>query len=540
MKSIIIVVVIQLLMLSNIVFASDNIDIYYDNELLEFEDQGPTIVDSRMLIPVRTALHLGFAVTWDGQEQSILVSNEDKSLKFYIDSPYVYGEDQILIMDTHASIINGRTMIPLRALSDGFEMSLEHSFDTGRHIVRMSNYESFAFHKAIVLGPEGIADGVFNDQIFRSLEVDPLDDNIVIVGTEANGMFKSVDGGHTWNWYREGLLVNKQPGFEYPEFYDISISADRDVYYAAFASSPGPAEGDFPSAFSGIYVSENAGRSWERRVSGLSSGTVSAIISHPTQSHIAYAGVRAGTPSFTKGGYTPEFYDGGIYKTEDFGKTWSKISPSGKADTSDYYRMKTFGEDTVFVMAMYFTDHSQAAGLMRSDDSGETWSVLNPEGIYFGDFDNYDEDIIYALSDDKGTPKGIYKTVDGGKSWIKTSADGYGAIRVSPFDPNLVAYSSRDKLYISTNGLKTSKMVLQYDTSVDKAIITDIVFSKTDENVMYAGGPGLRIYKSTDKGQSFVKVANLREKINAYLEMENGLYKSHLENLLDTDTGSNQ
>lgn len=532
MKRVIVIAVLIMFCVSPS-FADDPIDIYYENEMLEYEDQEPVIVDSRTLVPIRTAESFGFDVEWNGLERSVLVSNDTKKLKFFIDSPYVHSDEKIYIMDVNAQIINSRTMIPLKFLVEGFDMTVNYRREPDRHVIDVFNQSSFGFHKAIVLGPEGIADGVFNDQIFRSLEVDPLNDNIVIVGTEANGMFKSYDGGVTWKWYREGLLISKQPDYEYPEFYDISVSADRNIYYAAFASSPGPAEGDLPSAFSGIYVSLNGGMTWNRRVSGLSSGTVSAIVAHPSKSSVAYAGVRGGMPSFTMGGFTPEYYNGGIFKTEDYGENWIKVSPDGISDKSDYFRMKTYGEDTVLVMAMRFYDHSEAAGLMRSDDSGKTWSVLNPTGVYFGDFDNYGSDIIYAISDDKGTPEGIYKSTDGGKTWSKTTALGYGAIRVSPFDSNVVAYSQRDKLYMSYDGLKTSKFVFQYDTSVDKAVITDIVFSKSDRNVIYAGGPGLRIYKSINEGNSFELVANLRNKINDYIEMEDGLIESHNDNLID-------
>jgi len=512
---------------------TDQIEIYYNNQMLTYEDQEPIIKDGRTLIPVRTVESLGFEVAWNGEEKSVVVTNDVNTLKFYLASHYVYSEDQIYVMDVEADLVNGRTMIPLRFLVEGFGKSINYRWVSGKHMIDIYDQQSFGFHKAIVLGPDGQVDGVFNDQIFRSLEVDPEDDQIVVVGTEANGMFKSKDGGDSWSWYREGLLVNAQPGLEYPEFYDISISPDRTSYYAAFASSPGPAEGQYPSAFSGIYVSKNAGMTWERSVSGLKSGTVSAIVAHPLKSHIAYAGVRGGMPSFTMNDFKLQYYNGGIYKTTDYGENWVKVSPEGLADTSDYYRLKTYGEGVVIAMAMNLFDHSVTAGLLYSEDSGLTWKVLNPEGVYFGDFDNYDDKIIYASSDDRGMPKGIYKTSNGGDSWEKTSAMGYGAVRVSPHDPNHVAYSQRNKLYMSYDGLKTSQLVMTYDQTVDKAIITDIVFSKNNSNIIYAGGPGLRIYKSTDKGRNFELVINLRDLIESYRILEDGLWHSHNDNSIE-------
>ena len=43
------------------------------------------------------------------------------------------------------------------------------------------------------------------DSVFQSLTVDPNDPDIVILGTERNGMVKSVDGGQTWTRLRAGL-----------------------------------------------------------------------------------------------------------------------------------------------------------------------------------------------------------------------------------------------------------------------------------------------------------------------------------------------
>jgi hypothetical protein len=78
----------------------------------------------------------------------------------------------------------------------------------------------------IISGPSGPTE-VDRDEVFNSLEVDPLDPDIVIVGTERNGMFRSIDGGATWQWVRRGL---KHTEHGYPEFYDMLISpAGSDV-----------------------------------------------------------------------------------------------------------------------------------------------------------------------------------------------------------------------------------------------------------------------------------------------------------------------
>ena len=75
----------------------------------------------------------------------------------------------------------------------------------------------------LIQGPDGPANEDF-DQVFRSLAVDPTDENIVFVGTERNGIFKSVDGGATWQWLRCGI---RHMIGGYPEVWDIAIFTFR-------------------------------------------------------------------------------------------------------------------------------------------------------------------------------------------------------------------------------------------------------------------------------------------------------------------------
>ena len=73
---------------------------------------------------------------------------------------------------------------------------------------------------------DGIADGEqlplqknSTDSPFRSLEVHPTDPNTVWIGTEGNGILKSLDGGQTWARYRRGLRSMDSDG--YAEVYNI-------------------------------------------------------------------------------------------------------------------------------------------------------------------------------------------------------------------------------------------------------------------------------------------------------------------------------
>ena len=75
---------------------------------------------------------------------------------------------------------------------------------------------------------EGINTGDFT---FRSLTVSRISPEVVYIGTEGNGVFKSTDGGANWTWLRHGILYTD---LGYPEVYDMAIHpTDNNTVYAA-------------------------------------------------------------------------------------------------------------------------------------------------------------------------------------------------------------------------------------------------------------------------------------------------------------------
>jgi photosystem II stability/assembly factor-like uncharacterized protein len=121
---------------------------------------------------------------------------------------------------------------------------------------------------------------------------------------------------------------------------------------------------------------------------------------------------------------------------------------------------------------------------------------------------------------------GVYKSMDGGKSWncmgLKTS-EHIGKILIDPRNPNTVYVACQGplwrsggerSLYKTTDGGKTWNPVL---TISENTGITDVVMDPRDSNVLYAasyqrrrhvwtlinGGPEANIYKSVDGGATW-------------------------------------
>lgn len=103
--------------------ADDDIEVYLNGNWIYFEDQQPVIIDGRTLVPMRAIFEaMGAQVDWYGDTQSIDIIKDSISLTLYINHDVIYGNfsgsPSNIAIDVPPQIINGRTMVPLRAISE--------------------------------------------------------------------------------------------------------------------------------------------------------------------------------------------------------------------------------------------------------------------------------------------------------------------------------------------------------------------------------------------------------------------------------------
>ena len=80
-------------------------------------DVPPMIVSDRTLVPVRfIAEAFGADVSWDDAAKKVTVKNGDRTIELYIDKAEITVNGTVSALDTAAGIIDGRTMLPLRAV----------------------------------------------------------------------------------------------------------------------------------------------------------------------------------------------------------------------------------------------------------------------------------------------------------------------------------------------------------------------------------------------------------------------------------------
>lgn len=107
------------LFLSTNVFALEyNVKIEVNGNMLQM-DQQPTIYEGTTLVPLRAIFEaLGAEIEWDEQTKSVKATKNDVQIELKIDSREAKYNDTKIILGTPAMVINNRTLVPLRFVSE--------------------------------------------------------------------------------------------------------------------------------------------------------------------------------------------------------------------------------------------------------------------------------------------------------------------------------------------------------------------------------------------------------------------------------------
>lgn len=138
-KSLTAIIIIYCMLFAGIpTFASDTADSgikirvydYYNDKILT-PDVPPQIIDGRTMVPVRIVSEaLGAEVSWDGETKTVIASKGVTVVRIPINSMTArsYGED--IPLDVPAQIIDGRTLVPLRFISEAFGATVDWDSET--------------------------------------------------------------------------------------------------------------------------------------------------------------------------------------------------------------------------------------------------------------------------------------------------------------------------------------------------------------------------------------------------------------------------
>ena len=115
---------------------SDTPYIEFDGNILGF-DVPPIIEDSSTLVPMRFLFEqMGADVEWDSETQTATATIENKAVTFSIDNVNARINNKPAKMDVPARLVNGKTMVPLRFLSENMGYDVDWDADSRTAIIK--------------------------------------------------------------------------------------------------------------------------------------------------------------------------------------------------------------------------------------------------------------------------------------------------------------------------------------------------------------------------------------------------------------------
>ena len=118
-------IILAVMMLATVAFASD-ITVTLNGAAIDFADQPATIVEGRTLVPLRAIFEaLGASVEWDQATKTVTSAMDDTTVKLTIGDNNLYKNGEAVTLDVPAQIINSRTMVPARAIAEAYGVDVQ-------------------------------------------------------------------------------------------------------------------------------------------------------------------------------------------------------------------------------------------------------------------------------------------------------------------------------------------------------------------------------------------------------------------------------
>jgi len=259
--------------------------------------------------------------------------------------------------------------------------------------------------------------------------------------TEGDGMYKSEDGGKTWKDI--GLKDTRHIGriLVHPQNPDI-------VYVAALGHAFGP------NAERGVFKTIDGGKTWQKVLFHDDKTGAIDLSFDPTNPNTIYASLWEAYRSpwmLSSGGP-----GSGLYKSTDAGATWKQMGGQG-------FPKGPLGRIGISVSPnperLYAAIEAPQGGIFRSDNGGETWTAVSHDTrftqrawYYMHIFaDTKDPDTVYVLN------TGFYRSTDAGKTWstIRGMHGDHHGLWIDPQNNQHLINSNDGGADISLDGGKT-------------------------------------------------------------------------------------
>jgi hypothetical protein len=337
--------------------------------------------------------------------------------------------------------------------------------------------------------------------------------SVVYAASGAGGIWKSVNGGLSW-----------KPIFDREAVLSISCmlvapSAPNVIWVGTGDSRGQPGKG--------VYISRDAGATWQN-VGFKKQKSIGQIAVDRNNAEIAYVAI--------PGAQTKMDLERGLYRTEDGGKSWTRLLWVDAYSGVDDVTIDPFDSHTVYATSSYkgprqtekknptLDSLRKAPAIWKSTDDGKTWR-MTMQGIPLTNADMGSINVapspvrrglIYANVSGGYRPtgpsvSGIYRSYDGGATWQQGATSSQGRIYPSPMDPARLYTTGRGVFYSADEGRTVTQLSgFEGNRAVGDAHVDVVALwlnPRNPNHVVFGGDAGM--WFSYDNGASWSSLETL-------------------------------
>jgi photosystem II stability/assembly factor-like uncharacterized protein len=319
-----------------------------------------------------------------------------------------------------------------------------------------------------------VSDGQFKTSSVGAIAVSQSDPNVVFAGmgescirldvSHGDGVYRSGDGGETWTHC--GLADTRHIG-------EVRIHPkDPDLVYVA---ALGHAFGPNPER--GLYRSRDGGKSWDKVLyKGEKAGAVDVTFD-PNNPEVVYATIWEAYRNFwemSSGGP-----DSGIWKSTDGGDTWRDITRNEglPPESALIGKVGVAASPARAGRVWALVEAMEKPGLYRSDDFGETWTLVSaridlryrPWYYMHVTADTREADTVFINNLE------LWKSTDGGKTFaaISTPHGDNHDLWIDPRDNQRMVQGNDGGANVSFNGGESWSTIYNQATAQMYTVTTD-------------------------------------------------------------------
>ncbi len=315
-------------------------------------------------------------------------------------------------------------------------------------------------------------------------------------GGEGGGIFKSTDGGTTWNKLTNGLPAVVQA--------NLAIAPSRsETIYATVATNPSSTPGAPPARGRGgntfMYKSTDGGSSWSlatgkndpRPLVRIGGGDLPTITVDPKNAEVVYSCSTV------------------LWRTEDAGATWTAVRGAPGGDDYQKTWINPQNPDILLVV-------SDQGGVI-SANRGQSWSNWYNQptaAMYHVTADNAFPYRLCGGQQDSGSACVASRSMDGEitfHDWHPVDIEEYGMAAPDPKNPDLV-YGGKVSVYDRVTGQKSNigpprpGQGAPESAPPARTVRTQpIIWSPKDPNILYAATSG--VWKTLDGGRTWKPIS---------------------------------